>query len=84
MRRTLKWSASVAALLAIGVSGPANAQAQEFVANTDKARATLTEMIALIDKIDARLKAAAQSTAVQTAAAPGSAKTYTLILTGAQ
>ena len=81
---TLKWSASLGALAALAVSAPANAQAQEFQANIEKAKTTLGNIIALVDKIEARNKAAASSAPQVTAAAPGSAKTYTIILTGAQ
>src|SRR5438874_13593521 len=90
MRRTLKWSAPLAALVAVGYAAPANAQAQEFQTNVDKARKTLTDLVTLVDKIETRNKearAAAMSGAETTrtvSAAPGRSRTYTLILTGAQ
>ena len=89
MRRTLKWSAPLAGLLALGVAGPANAQAQDFQTNVTKAQKTLTDIAALLDKIDARntaARAASESGATTrtVAAAPGGGRTYTLILTGAQ
>ncbi len=94
MRRTLKWSAPLGALLALGVAGPSNAQTQDFQTNIGKAQKTLSDLIAVLDKIDARQKAAKAASesggsARTVASAPtgvGSSggRTYTLILTGAQ
>jgi hypothetical protein len=89
MRSTLKWSAPLAALVVIGIAGPANAQAQDFQTNVEKGRKTLTDLITLLDSIETRNKAA-RAAAMSgegtrtVAAAPGKSRTYTLILTGAQ
>jgi hypothetical protein len=90
MGRTIKWArwaAAPAAALALGVATPATAQ--DFQATVAKAQKTLTDLIAVIDGIETRNKAAraayeAGGGARTTAAAPTGAKTYTLILTGAQ
>lgn len=81
---TMKWLAPLAAIAALGFSSPAQAQAQEFQANIEKAKTTLSNIIALVDKIEARKKAAAAEAPRTVAAAPGGGKTYTIILTGAQ
>ena len=83
MRRTMKWSAPLAALLAMGVAAPANAQAQDFQTNVEKARTTLANIATLLDKVAARQKAGATVSATPVANR-GGGKTYTLILTGAQ